>query len=183
MLIRAVILPLALLATAACATTGNVQAPVVGGAQMYPSRSMLDNLRASGDHAGFVRAVDMAGLDETLAAPGPYTVLAASDTAFSGSKAQAEMDAGDKDGLAHFVNCNRIEGVTAVAQLSELAAAHGGHYILRTLGGCTLTATVAAEGGVTLTDENGVSGRITTGDISQVNGVVHVVDAVFLPKP
>lgn len=170
-----------LLGLSACATDA-VKDPTVGGAQMFPSRTMLENLSASGDHDTFVAAVKTAGLDGVLSGPGPFTVFAPTDAAFAALPADqriALLD--DKGRLSHLIDCNTVTGLTTVAQLTELAAQNGGTYPLKTMGGCTLTATVAATGGVILTDDAGTTGHITTGDISQENGVVHVVDTVFLP--
>ncbi len=171
-----------LLGLSACATDA-VKDPTVGGAQMFPSKTVLENLKASGDHDTFVTAVQTAGLDGVLAGPGPFTVFAPTDAAFAALPAdQRDALMNDKGRLSHLIDCNTVTGLTSVAQLQQLAAQNGGAYALKTLGGCTLTATIAASGGVTLTDENGHTGHITTGDISQQNGVVHVVDTVFVPK-
>lgn len=171
-----------LLGLSACATDA-VKDPSVGGAQMFPSKTMLDNLSASGDHDTFVAAVRTAGLDGVLSGPGPFTIFAPTDSAFAalpvGQRAGLMNDRGR---LSHLIDCNTVTGLTSVAQLQQLAVQAGGTYALKTVGGCTLTATVAASGGVTLTDDNGVAGHITTGDINQQNGVVHVVDTVFVPK-
>ena len=35
---------------------------------------------------------------------------------------------------------------------------------------------------ITLTDENGGTANITTDDVYQKNGIIHVLDAVVLPK-
>jgi uncharacterized surface protein with fasciclin (FAS1) repeats len=47
--------------------------------------------------------------------------------------------------------------------------------------GGSLTATVE-NGKVKITDENGGASFVTTADVKASNGVIHVVDAVALPK-
>jgi uncharacterized surface protein with fasciclin (FAS1) repeats len=54
----------------------------VGGAPMYPSRNIVENAVHSKDHTTLVAAVKAAGLVDTLASPGPFTVLAPVNRAF-----------------------------------------------------------------------------------------------------
>ena len=62
-----------------------------------------------------------------------------------------------------------------------MIADDGGSHVVETLGGCKLTAQ-AANGTITLTDENGTVANVTIADVDQSNGVIHVIDAVLLPK-
>jgi uncharacterized surface protein with fasciclin (FAS1) repeats len=48
----------------------------VGGAPMYPSKTIVDNAVNSKDHTTLVAAVKAAGLVDTLSGPGPFTVFA-----------------------------------------------------------------------------------------------------------
>jgi len=50
--------------------------PMVGGAEMYDSRNIIQNAVNSKDHTTLVAAVKAAGLVETLEGPGPFTVFA-----------------------------------------------------------------------------------------------------------
>src|SRR5215217_9112206 len=54
----------------------------VGGAPMYPSKSIVDNAINSKDHTTLVAAVTAAGLVETLQGKGPFTVFAPTNAAF-----------------------------------------------------------------------------------------------------
>src|SRR5829696_4373695 len=56
---------------------------MVGGAAMYPSKNIIQNAINSKDHTTLVAAVKAAGLVETLASAGPFTVFAPTNTAFS----------------------------------------------------------------------------------------------------
>src|ERR1700710_2256118 len=65
------------------AVTSYAQTPVtVGGALMYPSKNIVENAMNSKDHTTLVAAVKAAGLVDTLAGPGPFTVLAPTNEAF-----------------------------------------------------------------------------------------------------
>src|SRR5690349_12262148 len=75
----------ALLATALVAAAGGVAVaknPMVGGAAMYPTKTIVQNAVNSRDHTTLVAAVKAAGLVETLSGPGPFTVFAPTNAAF-----------------------------------------------------------------------------------------------------
>ena len=55
---------------------------MVGGAAMYPSKSIVGNVVNSKDHTTLVAAVKAAGLVDTLAGPSPFTVFAPTNAAF-----------------------------------------------------------------------------------------------------
>src|SRR6187397_3202700 len=54
----------------------------VGGAPMYPSKTIVENAVNSKDHTTLVAAVKAAGLVDTLSGPGPFTVFAPTNAAF-----------------------------------------------------------------------------------------------------
>jgi uncharacterized surface protein with fasciclin (FAS1) repeats len=56
-----------------------------------------------------------------------------------------------------------------------------GKVVLTTVSGGMLTASLDM-GKVKLTDESGNSAFVTVADLKATNGVVHVIDAVVLPK-
>src|SRR3982075_3194022 len=56
---------------------------MVGGAAMFPSKNIIQNAVNSNDHTTLVAAVKAAGLVETLEGPGPFTVFAPTNEAFS----------------------------------------------------------------------------------------------------
>src|SRR4051812_26127815 len=56
--------------------------PVVGGKEMFPTKTIIENAVNSADHTTLVAAVKAAGLVETLSGPGPFTVFAPVNAAF-----------------------------------------------------------------------------------------------------
>jgi len=56
--------------------------PMVGGNEMFPSKTIVDNAVHSADHTTLVAAVKAAGLVDTLQGPGPFTVFAPTNAAF-----------------------------------------------------------------------------------------------------
>ena len=55
---------------------------MVGGANMVPSKNIVENAVNSTDHTSLVGAVKHASLVETLSGPGPFTVFAPTNAAF-----------------------------------------------------------------------------------------------------
>ena len=62
---------------------------MVGGANMVPSKNIVENASGSSDHTTLVAAVKAAGLAETLSGAGPFTVFAPTNAAFSALPAGA----------------------------------------------------------------------------------------------
>src|SRR5882757_9079212 len=56
--------------------------PTVGGAAMYPTKTIVENAVNSPIHKTLVAAVKAAGLVDTLNSPGPFTVFAPTNEAF-----------------------------------------------------------------------------------------------------
>ena len=70
---------------------------------------------------------------------------------------------------------------TASKRLSKAIKMGKGKATLKTVSGGTLTAWMKGKS-LYITDENGKSAKVTIADVNQSNGVIHVVDAVVLPK-
>jgi uncharacterized surface protein with fasciclin (FAS1) repeats len=159
-------------------------APVmVGGAEMLPSKTIVENASASADHTTLVAAVKAAGLVETLSGPGPFTVFAPTNAAFAKLPAgtvETLVKPASKAELTKILTYHVVPGTMTAAQLGEAITAGGGKAELTTVAGAKLTAT--ADGGtVTLTDAKGGKSIVTQADVMQSNGVVHVVDTVLMP--
>ncbi|HEX4808722.1 MAG TPA: fasciclin domain-containing protein [Bryobacteraceae bacterium] len=61
---------------------GQMKDPMIGGAEMYPNKDIIDNAINSDDLSTLVAAVKAAGLVQTLKGPGPFTVFAPTNAAF-----------------------------------------------------------------------------------------------------
>lgn len=137
----------------------------------------------SKDHATLVAAVKAAGLVDTLASGGPFTVFAPTDAAF------AKLPAGTVDSLLQPANREQLRAVLTYhvvpgkvtsAQLVDLIGKSGGKATLTTVQGGTLTASLSGSS-VQITDAAGGTAKVTAADLVQSNGVIHVTDAVSLP--
>jgi uncharacterized surface protein with fasciclin (FAS1) repeats len=130
----------------------------------------------------FIAAAKGAGLDQTLAGPGPYTVLVPDDAAFDAAPAGTFDTKPENRGKVTSIITNLIlPGTVLVADIDKAIDNGKGKAPLATMGGGTVTAT--KEGGKTmLTDAAGHKATITQGDQQFTNGVVHHISAVLLPS-
>jgi uncharacterized surface protein with fasciclin (FAS1) repeats len=163
------------------ATSGN---PMVGGAEMYPNRNIVQNAMNSKDHTTLVAAIKAAGLVDTLSGPGPFTVFAPTNEAHAALPAgtlDTLLKPENKAKLVKILTCHVVAGKVSAGDLSTWIDKNNGAYKITTLGGCVLTATKDDAGMIWLTDETGAKGEITIADVQQSNGVIHVVDKVLLP--
>ena len=179
-------LALGLAPLAACTTMAadaSVKTAFVGGAEMFPSRNIVENAVNSPIHTTLVAAVKAAGLVDTLAGPGPFTVFAPTDAAFKKLPAgtvETLLQPANRAQLQSVLTYHVVPGRVTAAQLVDLIKAGGGKARLTTVQGGTLTASIMG-GRVMLTDGAGGMAHVTQADVMQSNGVIHVTDAVSLP--
>ena len=162
---------------------GTEQTKMVGGAPMYPSKTIVDNAVNSKDHTTLVAAVQAAGLVDTLKSPGPFTVFAPTNTAFEALPAgtvPSLLKPENKATLSKVLTYHVVPGRVDAAELGRQIQAGNGRATLRTAAGETLVATMQGSS-VIVTDAKGGVARVTTPDVYQSNGVIHVVDKVLLP--
>ena len=158
--------------------------PMVGGAAMYRSKNIVENALNSPIHTTLVAAVKAAGLVDTLAGKGPFTVFAPTNDAFdklpAGTVNTLVMPE-NKAMLTKILTYHVVAGKYDSKKIMQLIKKGGGQATLRTVSGGTLTARMNGAG-VTLTDEKGGMSNVTTADVYQSNGVIHVVDTVLMPR-
>ena len=157
---------------------------MVGGAQMLPSKDIIDNAVNSKDHTTLVAAVKAAGLVDTLKSAGPFTVFAPTNAAFAALPAgtvDTLLKPENKAMLSGILTYHVVAGKMDAAALTKAIMDGKGMASLKTVAGGTLTAK-ASGGKVMVTDEKGGTATVTIADVYQSNGVIHVVDKVLLPK-
>ena len=145
---------------------------MVGGANMVPSKNIVENAAGSADHTTLVAAVKAADLAATLSGAGPFTVFAPTNAAFDKvPKATLEslLTPEKKADLAKILTYHVVPGALKAADLKDGQK-------LKTVEGQELTVSVK-DGKVMV---NGAT--VTTADVISSNGVTHVVDAVLMPK-
>ena len=173
-------------AAAALLATGAIAAnPQVGGADMFESKNIVENAVNSADHTTLVAAVKAAGLVDTLASEGPFTVFAPVNSAFAALPAgtvDTLLKPENKDMLTKVLTAHVVAGKWSAADIAAKAgASKDGFYHFEAVSGDALSAQVKGNN-VYILDENGNASRVTIADVNQSNGVIHVVNSVLVPK-
>lgn len=140
--------------------------------KMDASKDIVDVAIGSADHTTLVAAVKAAGLVETLKGAGPFTVFAPTNAAFNA------LPAGTVDGLLKpesKADLTSILTYHVVAGAVKAADLKDGQKV-KTLQGGELTVSIK-DGKVMINGAN-----VTAADLAGSNGVVHVIDAVLMPK-
>lgn len=167
-------------ATAGVAAMKN---PMVGGAAMYSTKTIVQNAVNSKDHTTLVAAVKAAGLVDTLSGKGPFTVFAPTNAAF------AKLPAGtvdtllkpeNKGQLASVLTYHVVPGRITAADIAAKAKKNGGVASYATGQGGMLKFRKMGTGWAIM-DDKGDTGMITIANVMQSNGVIHVIDTVMLP--
>jgi uncharacterized surface protein with fasciclin (FAS1) repeats len=163
----------------------NEKTVTVGGAPMYPSKNIIQNAVNSKDHTTLVAAVKAAGLVDTLSGPGPFTVFAPTNAAFTKLPAgtvDTLLKPENKATLTKVLTYHVVAGrMTAVALMKAVKDGEGEAH-LKTVAGEDLIVKQAGPGKLTVTDVKGDVAMVTIPDVLQSNGVIHVIDTVLLPN-
>lgn len=125
----------------------------------------------AGQFGTLVAAVKAAGLVETLQGPGPFTVFAPTDEAF------AKLPAGTVESLLKPENKDKLVGVLTYHVVP-------GKVMAADVVGLTEAPTVQGQK-IQVDTKDGVkvdNANVIKTDIVCDNGVIHVIDAVILPK-
>ena len=155
----------------------------VGGAAMYPTKTIVANAVNSPDHKTLVAAVTAAGLVDTLSGTGPFTVFAPTDAAFAKLPAgtvETLVKPENKTTLQSILTYHVVPGRVTASDLTTMIRDGGGRASLTTANGATLTASMMGDV-VMLTDAKGGMSHVTQADVMQSNGVIHVLDSVLMP--
>ena len=137
-----------------------------------PTKDIVDTAVAAGSFTTLAKALEAAGLLETLKGAGPFTVFAPTDEAF------AKLPAGTLDTLlkpenraklTRILTYHVVPGRVMAADVVKLHSATA-------VSGDTIA--IATHGGGVTVD----NAHLVKTDIIASNGVIHVIDAVILPK-
>ncbi len=143
---------------------------VATGAQA-PSKDIVDTAVAAGSFNTLAKALQAAGLVDTLKGKGPFTVFAPTDEAF------AKLPAGtldellkpeNKAKLTRILTSHVVSGKVGSAQVVGMKSA-------KALSGATLD--IKTSGKTVMVD----NATVVKTDIAASNGVIHVIDAVIIP--
>lgn len=126
---------------------------------------------ANGSFKTLVAAVTAADLVATLSGPGPFTVFAPTDDAFSALPAgtvESLIAPENKEKLTGILTYHVVAGTVMAGDLSDGMKA-------QTVNGSEITVTIA-DGKVKINGAN-----VVLADVATSNGVIHVIDTVLLP--
>ena len=157
---------------------------MVGGAAMYPNKNIIENAVNSKDHTTLVAAVKAADLVETLKGKGPFTVFAPTNAAFDKlpkGTVETLVKPENKKKLQTILTYHVAAGKWSSADIAKAIKDGKGKASIKTVQGGTLTAWMKGKD-LYISDENGNKAKVTIADVNQSNGVIHVVDAVLMPK-
>lgn len=148
-----------------------VAEPVVEEVVVAPT-TIVDVAAGNPDFSTLVAAITAAGLGETLAGEGPFTVFAPTNAAFAALPA-GTLDSlllpENKDQLTAILTYHVVPGTVMAADLPATATD------VATVNGAMISVVAAPEGATV----NGA--KITAADVAASNGVIHVIDTVLLP--
>jgi len=136
------------------------------------SRTIIATAVSAGSFTTLAKALEAADLVTTLEGPGPFTVFAPTDEAF------AKLPPGTIDNLLKPENKAKLRRVLTYHVVSGKVMAADVEKVqtAKALSGDTIA--VKAHGGTVHVD----AAQVTKADIAASNGVIHVIDAVMLPK-
>lgn len=157
--------------------------PMVGGAEMFPAKPIAVNASAAPNLTTLVAAVKAAGLVETLASPGPFTVFAPTNDAFGKLPAgtvETLVMPENKATLTSILTYHVVAGKITSKNIVKAIKAGRGTATFKTVAGGTLKAKMMGSN-VVLIDTKGGMSKVSQVDVIQSNGVVHIIDSVLLP--
>ena len=138
-----------------------------------PTMDIVDTAMAAKNLTTLVKALQMAGLVETLKGAGPFTVFAPDDKAFSKLPA-GQLDALMADPaklkmiLTYHVIPASVDAATAMSMTSPTSPP--------TVEGATLQVTKGRHGKLMINDAT-----VTKANIQATNGIIHIINKVLMP--
>lgn len=157
---------------------------MVGGAEMYPSKNIIQNAMNSKEHTTLVAAVKAAGLVKTLEGAGPFTVFAPTNEAFDqlpSGTVNNLLKPENKGKLTAILTYHVVAGKLDSKTLMKMIKKGHGKASLKTVNGKMLSV-MMNDGHLWLIDSNGDKAMLTIPDVYQSNGVIHVINKVLLPS-
>lgn len=146
-----------------------VAAALAAASSFASAADIVDTAVSAGQFNTLVKAVQAAGLVDTLKGEGPFTVFAPTDEAFAKlPPGTIEALLEDKQKLAQVLTYHVVPGKVTAAEVKPGA--------VPTVQGQSLN--VRSEGGAVMVD----NAKVIQTDVMASNGVIHVIDAVVLPN-
>lgn len=135
------------------------------------SKDIVDTAVAAGQFNTLAKALQAAGLVETLKGKGPFTVFAPTDEAFAKLPAGTVDDLlkpENKEKLTAILTYHVVPGDLTAAKVMKMTSA-------KTVNGKALS--IKVENGTVMVN----NAKVVKADVKASNGVIHVIDTVLLP--
>jgi len=133
-------------------------------------KSIVETAVSAGQFNTLVTALKAADLVEVLSGPGPFTVFAPTDDAFAKlPKGTVEALLKNKDQLKAVLTYHVVAGKVMASDVVNLNS-------VKTVNGQKIA--IKVKSGTVMVD----NAKVVMTDIECSNGVIHVIDAVILPK-
>jgi uncharacterized surface protein with fasciclin (FAS1) repeats len=131
---------------------------------------IVETAKAAGSFNTLAKAIEAAGLTETLKGEGPFTVFAPTDEAFAKlPQGTLESLLQDREKLATILKYHVVPGEVSSSQAMQISKAE-----------------TVAEKSLPITRKSGKlmvgNATVTKADIPASNGIIHVIDTVLLPE-
>ena len=136
-----------------------------------PAKDIVETAVAAGSFTTLVKALQAAGLVETLKGKGPFTVFAPTDEAFARLPAgtiEELLKPENKAKLTRILTSHVVAGSVGSAQVVTMKNA-------KAVSGVTLD--IKTSGSSVMVD----NATVVKADIAASNGVIHVIDTVIVP--
>jgi len=150
-----------------------LQTPTVEAGCGTCDKTVVQNATNTASFTTLVSAVQAAGLAEKLSGPGPFTVFAPTNEAFSKlppGTLEELLKPENKAKLVSVLTYHVVPGNVKAKDVVKLKEA-------TTVAGSNVA--IVVKNGVIMID----GAKVVQTDITSSNGVIHVIDAVILPKP
>ncbi len=131
--------------------------------------NIMEAIEANSSLKTLAKAIKAAGMAETLKKPGPFTLFAPNEEAFE--KVNVDVILADKDKLVSILQYHLVAEKRSAAELDAKTV-----FTLLTEFGKSLS--VYLDENVIMID----NAHIVEPDIECSNGVIHIIDNVFLPQ-
>lgn len=163
----------------------NIKTKVVNGTPMTANMNIIQNVSKAKDYSVLLSAIQASGLTETFESKGPITIFAPTNSAFAklpGGKLDTLLKPEHKFELSSLITYHAIAGKVSAKDIARNIKDHKGTATYVTLAGSKIVASIDTNHNIVLTDENGGQCVISQFDVEQSNGMLHVVNTVFIPK-
>jgi uncharacterized surface protein with fasciclin (FAS1) repeats len=135
-------------------------------------KDIVDTAVAAGDFKTLAAALQAAGLVDTLKGPGPFTVFAPTDEAFAKLPAGTVEDLLKPENKQKLISILTYHVVAGKVMANEVVKLHEA----KTVNGKDVR--IMVDGGMVMVD----NANVVKTDIQCTNGVIHVIDAVLIPR-